>query len=491
MLILEVAYLRGVAVAAQPADRAAAEWPPHPDRLFSALVATWAEHGAPDAGRDALAWLETLGPPHLYASEAGDRDVGDHYVPPNDMTVSGKPGSGLPKDADASLAVLPALRTNRQPRQFPAAIPHDPRVRFVWPEADPGDPRAAALHALAGDLVHLGHSSSLVRAAVLPPATDPADAGALPSWTPVRAPGGGQTWTLRVPYPGRLAELEHHYPEERPPPGPPQAYSRSDTAEDTEAPASVFGESWVVLADAGGDTPDLCAIPAVAARLREAILAHADEPVPEILSGHTPDGAPSAQPHLAIVPMADVDRRYAYGRLMGLGLVLPRGRDGRGDGGRRALMTALARVRDDAGEIPLKLGPLGVWKLAHEPVPTRQALDPGRYAGTARVWRTVTPLVLDRHPKGKPGQREGDLIAAACENTGLPAPLAVEIHKHAPVTGGPSRDAVRVPEGSKLADRPRRHAVLYFPERVTGPVILGAGRFRGLGLCRPVPERDG
>jgi CRISPR-associated protein Csb2 len=129
-----------------------------------------------------------------------------------------------------------------------------------------------------------------------------------------------------------------------------------------------------------------------------------------------------------------------------------------------------------------------VWRLAHEPVPTRQALDPDRYTQTAAVWRTVTPLVLDRHPKPKPGEHVGDLIAAACENIGLPAPLAVEIHKHAPVTGGPGRDAVRVSEGSKLADRPRRHAVLYFPERLPGPVILGAGRFRGLGLCRPVQE---
>ena len=492
MLILEVAYLRDVAVAASTDDRQTAEWPPHPDRLFSALVATWAEHGASPAGREALAWLETLGPPAVHASRHETRAVGDHYVPPNDMTVTGKPGSGLPRNATTSLAVLPALRQNRQPRQFPVAIPDDPRVRFVWPDADPDDPRAAALHALAGDLVYLGHSSSLVRAAVLPSATDPSDDGALPAWAPVadREPAGPIA-PLRVPHPGRLAALEANHPTARPPDGVVHAYRPPDTPDADDTPASVFGEWWTVLADAGGDgRPDLGAMPAVAARLRDAVIAHADEPVPEVLSGHTPNGAPSTAPHLAVAPLADVDRRYAYGRVMGLALVLPRGADGRGDAARRALMTALARLRDNAGEIPLKLGPLGVWRLAHEPVPTRRALDPRRYARTARVWQTVTPLVLDRYPKNKAGERVGDLIAQACENIGLPAPLGVALHKHAPAKGGPSRDAIRFPKDSKLADRPRHHAVLCFPVPVRGPMLLGAGRFRGLGLCRPAEARE-
>jgi CRISPR-associated protein Csb2 len=56
------------------------------------------------------------------------------------------------------------------------------------------------------------------------------------------------------------------------------------------------------------------------------------------------------------------------------------------------------------------------------------------------------------------------------------------------VRQGPSRDAVQIPDESALADRPRRHLVLYFAEPVAGPVLLGAGRFRGLGLCRPVAE---
>jgi len=32
------------------------------------------------------------------------------------------------------------------------------------------------------------------------------------------------------------------------------------------------------------------------------------------------------------------------------------------------------------------------------------------------------------------------------------------------------------------------HALLVFPEPVRGPVLLGAGRYFGLGLFRPLPD---
>ena len=42
----------------------------------------------------------------------------------------------------------------------------------------------------------------------------------------------------------------------------------------------------------------------------------------------------------------------------------------------------------------------------------------------------------------------------------------------------------------RLASRQLTHAVLQFPEPVRGPVLLGAGRFAGLGLCRALdPEK--
>jgi CRISPR-associated protein Csb2 len=35
-------------------------------------------------------------------------------------------------------------------------------------------------------------------------------------------------------------------------------------------------------------------------------------------------------------------------------------------------------------------------------------------------------------------------------------------------------------------ERRQAHAILVFEERVVGPVVIGAGRYRGYGVCRPV-----
>ena len=61
MLCLEVEFLTGVSVGATPYARDEPEWPPHPDRLFQALVAAWGRDEPPDdAERRALEWLERL-----------------------------------------------------------------------------------------------------------------------------------------------------------------------------------------------------------------------------------------------------------------------------------------------------------------------------------------------------------------------------------------------------------------------------------------------
>ncbi len=88
MLTVEVDFLAGRYSATKYDDRNAVEWPPHPARLFSALVATWAYEEPPDQGeRRALEWLEAQGSPSISASEVCLRAVTTHYVPSNDTAV--------------------------------------------------------------------------------------------------------------------------------------------------------------------------------------------------------------------------------------------------------------------------------------------------------------------------------------------------------------------------------------------------------------------
>jgi len=118
-LVLEIEYLPGVSFAAVGPDSEVPEWPPRPDRIFSALVASWAARGELEEERRALEWLEMLSVPRLFASEAEPRPGVTVFVPAND------PSSDKQKHAKN---VLPALR-NRQAREygFPAARPHDCR----------------------------------------------------------------------------------------------------------------------------------------------------------------------------------------------------------------------------------------------------------------------------------------------------------------------------------------------------------------------------
>ena len=86
---IEVNFLTGRYVATCHNERQRCEWPPHPARLFSALVATWAEDEQDPAEREALEWLESQGPPAISASGATPRTVVSHFVPVNDTSVVG------------------------------------------------------------------------------------------------------------------------------------------------------------------------------------------------------------------------------------------------------------------------------------------------------------------------------------------------------------------------------------------------------------------
>lgn len=102
MLAIEVVFLTGRYVATAHNTRTVGEWPPHPARVFSALVAT--HHATPQPAVDervVLEWLEQIGAPHITASDASKRDVVTVYVPVNDVGMT---------DVDAEAGRLDAAR---------------------------------------------------------------------------------------------------------------------------------------------------------------------------------------------------------------------------------------------------------------------------------------------------------------------------------------------------------------------------------------------
>src|SRR5437016_4720801 len=107
MFALAIEYLTGRAAAKHVTRPDHPEWPPHPLRLFSALVAAHYDTGAAPAEREALLWLEAQGAPALAAGGASARASVTVFVPVNDSEIPSRP----PKTLKAKdLAVLPERR---------------------------------------------------------------------------------------------------------------------------------------------------------------------------------------------------------------------------------------------------------------------------------------------------------------------------------------------------------------------------------------------
>ncbi|HWO26218.1 MAG TPA: type I-U CRISPR-associated protein Csb2 [Kofleriaceae bacterium] len=291
--------------------------------------------------------------------------------------------------------------------------------------------------------------------------------------------------------------------------------SSRDNPDALAPPCGVFGEDWIVLARVEGPRLPITSVAGLARQLRRALMSFADQPVAEVISGHLPDGAAVETPHLAVVPLPAVTGPHPDGRLLGIALVLPRALD---PAARAAVMRAIARFEerrgtggtggasgpsDGAPAIPLLLGDAGVLVLQRPPTGAQlpAVLQPATWIGPARHWVSATPIALDRHPgdlhAADPArQREAREAAAACvreaaHRIGLPAPAEIDVLRSRTLPGtAEPRQYPRFPVAQRRPQRVLVHARLRFDEPVRGPVLVGAGRYQGLGLLLPDNSGD-
>ena len=479
MLAIGIRFLMDWYMATHSADRNRAEWPPHPDRVFMALASALYESNGNEREKEALLWLEGRGVPSMQASDAGYRQTVTTYVPVNDIAAPALRAGRQPSAQQvlAGLQLLPDRRP-RQPRQFPVAIPNDPRVYLIW-EEEPDPVVRSGLESLCSKVIRLGHSASLVQMWVEenPPA---------PNLVPT---SGIAEHQMRVTGPGRLGHLEVQYERGRRPDRSPWAgYTRENRDTSVVPGGSHFDDLLLVLRRTEGRRLGLESTLMLANRLRSAVVSHCPEPVPEWISGHNAAGRPSQRPHLAFLPLPFVGREHADGHLLGLALAVPKDVDRAEQ--RRCLSPVLGF--DDQGSprrVRLYDGANFEWGLQMEDrVSPPMALRSETWTRPARRWSTVTPIVFDRHAKG--GNREGlaeGMVAEACQRIRLPRPQDVVLAQVSLHLGVPH--SRQFPAMSRKSDHGRLqhlHAVVTFQEPVAGPVLLGAGRYRGYGLCRPV-----
>lgn len=568
MTAIEVTFLTGRFVATAHHDRAAHEWPPHGARLFSAMVATWADSDSPDdRERLALEWLEEQPPPIITAPEVAVRRTMSHFVPVNDTRiVSGSSYqnraskiAGLVAEFEqqvaqsdgeltrkalsfkskiatqrkvenlvdkvgstptsSAMALLPDGRGKKE-RHFPSVTLLDPKaseeesdhsrtnalgdfntsVSYTW-EDKPPDEILKALDGLLARVTRLGHSSSLVTCRLVDDAPEA-----------THRPGQG-TLSLRWIQRGQLSALqtEHKRHEGIRPRGLPfrgVPYRKSDSSKgsvESRLRPSTTGD-WIVFELQPKDRRSpITRTVEFTQVLRRTLLSYAPEPIPEGLSGHLPDGKPTKAPHVSFLALPNIGHEHADGRIMGLAVSLPYGLDPLA---RNATLRSISHWEKNVGTglgdherlLHLKMGERGSLKLQRKQPPfPLVTLNPSLWSRKSRWWASVTPVALPTHPgdlrrgssnaRAKAWARAEEAVAKCCEHVGLPHPQSVRV-SFSPFVVGTRRSSdfpmFKQGRGKQVTARRLLHVAVEFPELVSGPLVLGSGRFLGLGLMRPV-----
>ncbi|MFE6055653.1 type I-U CRISPR-associated protein Csb2 [Kitasatospora sp. NPDC056446] len=464
-------------------DGERAEWPPHPARLFCALVAHADLEDA--AHRTALTWLEAQEPPVV-------------TVPAKPLEAEHPRAAwvvtNIVNPAKATHTLLPGRTAGGVPRTWAQKTLSGSRMVFSW-AAEPGEELAPVLKELARRVPYFGRSTGT---------------GLLDAWCGPDEPGNGDEWRkrwlpasageypkgsqpIRVPYRGYLAWLEEAFEDQRP------AWSQSlthhyldpDHTDRPERPGvdGPFGD-LLTFSFAPGVALDPRWTLELTGQLRSMVMGTLEamgHDVEAMTTVHGHKNSPDDPRPVAYLALPFAGHRHADGMLRGLGIALPREMPKRD---RRALLAALLhhdgglrRIRLADGQ-PLDLERVGPADQDSWPL----TVQPWAWQEPSTVWATVLPMVLDRFPKnGDPYW--ADSVTASCVAAGLPEPERVRVSPHHAMVPG-ARHAGGFPVRRKDRERPLPscHVRLAFPVPVTGPVVLGSKKNFGLGLCRPEPD---
>ena len=443
-------------------DLARHEWPPSPARLFAAFVAS---DGTRQASRvtdgQELLWLERLPPPVIHA----ERKPSYQTLEPR-FVVDQKSG--------------PAKRTHHEYvaregviyRPGIRVVPRHPSVLYRWDTVTPDEGILAALRRRAARIGYLGTSDSPVRVRI---------ATKMPCGSPLEmfVPDPEGDLRISVTQEGDIQSLDRMYDAWRErgasvtrsqfPALLHRATYRSPGDRDEADPGKVV--AWLRL------RPSISGrrISALTALFKEAVLdrhqsLHGEPPA--LLHGH---GFARAGYDLArYLALPDAGYPHSRGRIHGLALWLPPGSD----------LRERRQARDAAFAIDALVG-RGI-EVSVEPRHGDEkrpwAANPQRWERRSATWATAFPVIHER--RGVPNLSEA---ARWCRHAGLPAPITFRSMRTPLLPGAVDLAPVDVNRPGRPA-LPYSHAEFRFAEPIAGPVVVGAGRQRGFGLCVPVDD---
>lgn len=479
------------------------EWPPSPARLFQALVAGAYGGKCMSEQREikdsAFAWLEALQPPVIAAPMCRKVRGFSTYVPNNDLdTVGGDP---------ARIADIRGSRKTFAPRIFePSSV-----LLYVWNFTD-GEEHARRIVDLSERLHTLGWGldAAFARGEILAP--DAAEKNLIEHCGTVHrlARIGGSKTSLACPKPGSLASLHRRFEEARNQIGKLESGRalittfRKPPRPDFSTVAYDCPSTYLLLDIVPGDggsrrarvPQTLLDAAKIVERVRNAAAARLAPHHPAGLIERLVIGRGAVEAEKAkrprFIPLPSIGSDHADQAIRRLLVEVPPNcplpvRD---------IEWAIAgvalgedHVEKDTGEIITEAARLVA-------AGDRSMLDHYGCDREAQRWRTVTPMVLPRLARN--GRRSGKerladekaTIAAvkqALQHIGIdPRQTTMHVQREPFHARGAKADQFRLP--AYLAGRRVTHVELSLARPTTGPLVLGDGRYIGLGVMQPVAD---
>ena len=471
-------------------------WPPSPGRLFQALVSASAEGAAiPASDESALKWLEALEPPRIAAPPVRRGRAVKLYVPNNDLdTVGGDP------------ARLGEIRVSKHWR--PCFFDAEQPVLYVW-DFESGGEEAARISAIATRLYQLGRGVDMAWASGQVLERDEAEAVLECHAGPIRQPAGaGETATPQL---GTLDSLLDRHRRKRRRLTTVGA-GRKSRQLFTQPPKASFRRTgydalprclhFELRRPEGTFAPrPLVSVTLLIAGLRDAAAARLQESLPDksqlfekLIVGRGAGPADLAL-RIRLIPVPSMGTPHTDPSIRRILVEIPTDCPIRADDLAWAL-SGLEPRDPQTGEIwPGRL------------VSTNDVRMGQRFMGPARTFKSVTPLALPTARRRIDSARVADDAKGGVERADeerSAAGAVVQALRHAGVRASPvdvrvqrepfqlrGERAEGFAPGTRFQKERLWHASVTFPKPVAGPLLLGDGRFLGLGLMSPeTPTSD-
>lgn len=469
-------------------------WPPSPARLFQALVAA-AARGALLSGEDqqSLRWLEHLMPPKIVAPIIDWGRPVKRFVPNNDLdSVGGDPGR------------IGEIRVGKQWR--PCFFDANQPVTYAW-DFESETQEADRICIIASRLCQLGRGVDMAwaQSQVL----DAEEAQTLLESQPgaLRVPAGNGN--VSVPRIGTLDSLTERYRRNRVRlkvegsgrkvrqlfSQPPKALFRQ-VGYDAQHRHLHFelrlsgkdGFAARPLASVGSLVPELR--DRAAQRLRET-LPEKTALIDKLIVGRNAGPAELSQ-RIRIVPLPSVGTEHTDPSIRRIMVEVPPNCPWRMDD----LAWAFAGL--EFGDLGAGSGSGGMLLSTDD---DRMAK---RFIGPAREFQSITPLALPAAQRRRIGVNGTKTAKERCDEEQRAITAIVQALRHSGVTARPNRiDVQREPfqrrgaraerfaAGTRFPKETLWHVAVTFTEPVSGPLVLGDGRYLGLGLMRPIDSMNG